>query len=82
MQLSNGGFPSQRGFPERDGYLSSVKILVHWCHGAPGAIAPFLAASELFLKIAKQERQQEAGAAAEGQADDDNRALILARKLY
>ena len=58
MQLSSGGFPTQRGWPERDGYLKSVKILVEWCHGAPGAIAPFLAACELFIKISKQQQQQ------------------------
>ena len=26
----------------------------HWCHGAPGAIGPLLAASEFFLNESKQ----------------------------
>ena len=76
MQDDVGGYPIQRGFPLNGHY--TTKIVYHWCHGSPGAIAPFLAATELFLNIAKEGR-----ASPFEEADgEENWAISLAKRLY
>ena len=39
LQTEEGGFPTMTS----DGDRGAPKVLNHWCHGAPGAIAPLLA---------------------------------------
>ena len=74
MQTADGNFPPQRVNPGQN----VGKLKNHWCHGAPGAIGPLLAAVQLYLKL---------GVPATGsdEASDQQRIemhLNLAKRLY
>ncbi len=46
-QTPDGNFPAQRLDPG----VKQGKLKNHWCHGAPGAIGPLLAATEFYLRL-------------------------------
>ena len=62
VQKQDGGF-----FVTLPDAFKTPKTLNHWCHGAPGAIAPLLASAQLFVKLAES---------------GDEQTLAFARKLH